>query len=560
MKVADTTRRLRPLEEVKENMGRKTLGVLVLLIAACGESRPPPPPPTVGIHEAALTGDLEAIRGHIAAGTDLDARDAYGSTPLFVAITFDRVAAARALIEGGADLSLRNSDGATALHIAAFFCREPIVEALLEGGADRHLRDNSGNTPLDAATAPFEDVRGIYDVFSEALAPLGVELDYERIRTTRPRIAALLEPSPKDLEDTSFAPLPADDWPVSTPEMEGLDPLLLAALYDDAVHLSNLYALLVVRNGKLIGEGYFNEGAVDRMNVVQSVTKSYVSALTGVALEHGCLTSVDQRMMEFFPELTAKIEDPRKNEITIRQLLQMRAGYPWEAREPPYFDRLFQQDDYHWVTHVADFALSADPGTRFGYSNLTSHVLAVILARACDADLRAWGQANLFSAIGAEVGDWSRDADGYNFGTFEISFTARDMARFGSLYLGRGEFRGERVLPAAWLDASFERYSDGMYDETWQNDSSHYLGPYFHDVGYGYQWWSATVGDHAFDFAWGHGGNLIILLHDLDMIVVTAADPQYERPEEEAWPYEGAVINLVGRFIRSLPGAPLQAS
>jgi hypothetical protein len=79
------------------------------------------------------------------------------------------------------------------------------------------------------------------------------------------------------------------------------------------------------------------------------------------------------------------------------------------------------------------------------------------------------------------------------------------------------------------------------------------LGRYFEDIGYGYQWWSATAGDHRFDYAAGHGGSLIVLLHDLDMIVVTTADPLYELPVDAGWAFEGAIVDLVGKFIESLP-------
>jgi hypothetical protein len=92
-----------------------------------------------------------------------------------------------------------------------------------------------------------------------------------------------------------------------------------------------------------------------------------------------------------------------------------------------------------------------------------------------------------------------------------------------------------------------------MYDNEWRDEASNYPGHYFRDIGYGYQWWSARVGDHQFDFARGHGGNLIILLHELDMIVVTTANPLYELPGEAGWNHEGAIINLVGKFIKSLP-------
>ena len=77
----------------------------------------------------------------------------------------------------------------------------------------------------------------------------------------------------------------------------------------------------------------------------------------------------------------------------------------------------------------------------------------------------------------------------------------------------------------------------------------------FRDIGYGYQWWSARVGDHHFNYASGHGGNYIILLDELDMLIVTTADPLYgsDFAGEGGWKYEGAINNLVGKFIKSLP-------
>lgn len=103
-----------------------------------------------------------------------------------------------------------------------------------------------------------------------------------------------------------------------------------------------------------------------------------------------------------------------------------------------------------------------------------------------------------------------------------IFVTARDMAKFGLLYLYHGEYEGNRVLPAAWVRESLQTYSERIHDNK--------LGLYLRDIGYGYQWWSARVGDHHLSFARGHGGQLIVLLYERDMIIVTTADP-LETPE-----------------------------
>ncbi len=119
-------------------------------------------------------------------------------------------------------------------------------------------------------------------------------------------------PSIKDLEAVDYTPLSRDDWKVSTPEEQGLDPMLVAELYYNAAKLETIYSLLVVKNGYLIAEDYFNEGSIDQKDRLQSVTKSYTSALVGIALEQGYLSSLDQKMLDFFPELAGQITDPRK--------------------------------------------------------------------------------------------------------------------------------------------------------------------------------------------------------------------------------------------------------
>lgn len=151
-------------------------------------------PPEVSIHEAAMKGDTLAIRQHIAAGTNLDEREpSGGSSALITASLFGKIEVARLLVEAGTDVNLQNNDGSTALHTAVFFCHPEIVKLLIESGADRSIRNNAGSTALVSVSGPFEQVKGIYDYFGQALGPLGLELDYDHLRETRPLIAKMLE-------------------------------------------------------------------------------------------------------------------------------------------------------------------------------------------------------------------------------------------------------------------------------------------------------------------------------------------------------------------------------
>lgn len=150
--------------------------------------------PGMDIHTATILGDVDVIKQHIAAGSDLNEQEpTMGSSPLISASVFGKTEVVRLLIEAGADVNLQNNEGSTALHSAAFLCRVDIVEMLLENGADKELLNNYGSTPLQSVLPPFEDVKFIYDQFSRDLGPLGFKLDYAYLEATRPKIAALLQ-------------------------------------------------------------------------------------------------------------------------------------------------------------------------------------------------------------------------------------------------------------------------------------------------------------------------------------------------------------------------------
>ncbi|UCD22619.1 MAG: serine hydrolase [Chloroflexota bacterium] len=350
-----------------------------------------------------------------------------------------------------------------------------------------------------------------------------------------------------DLLAVDYTPVTRDDWEVSTPEAQGLDPMLVAELYYNAAELETLYSLLVVKNGHLIAEDYFNDGSIDQKDRLQSVTKSYTSALVGIALEQGYLSSADQKMLDFFPEVADQITDKRKEQITIRDLLQMRSGYPWEETDPALWDGLLSG---HYPLLIEEFALTADPGTEFNYSNLSSNWLGIIVDRATGMNLKTYAEENLFLPLGVDVGEWGTDAEGQNNGCGDLHLTPRDATKFGLLYINDGVFEGNQVVPADWVHDSLQRYSEdinltGGFPANW--------GLSFHDIGYGYQWWSATVGEHNYDYAAGHGGQLIVLLDELDMVIVTTSYPFWLQHDAESWKHELAIMNLVAEFIKSLP-------
>ena len=504
--------------------------------------------PDIPLNVAVLTGNLDAVRQHIAAGTDLDEKDAYGSAPLTIAATFGKTEVAKALIEAGADLQVTDGQGSMPIHIAAFLGLPEIVKAFLETGADRYGRNADGATALDIALTPVDDDRHVLEDIATGLAPLGFQVDYDAVASGRAQAAEMLQSTRQERSGVDFAPTNRGAWTVATPEEARIDPDLLADLYLEAGHVRKLWGLLVVKDGRLVAEHYYGVGGIDHVDTRQSASKSILSALYGIGREKGCAPPLDARMIAFFPEMADKIEDQRKADITIGEMLKMRAGYPMEIRWPEYHDKMFFTDNWYWIPHLVDVPLMRDPGAGFGYSNLTSQLLGIVLQRACKTDLLSYARENLFGPIGAEIAKWTVGPDGYTWGPGEAFVTARDMAKFGQLYLDRGAWQGRQVVPADWVDASLTSYSK----DAWTRPK---LGRYFRDIGYGYQWWSARAGGHDFDFAWGHGGQLIVLLHDLDMVIVTVADPQIglDPIREPGWEDEQAVFNLVGQFVAALP-------
>lgn len=150
--------------------------------------------PSTNIHTSVISGNVEAIKLHIAAKSDLNQKETMGgSTPLISAALFGQTEIAKLLIDAGANINTQNNEGSTALITAAFFCRPEIVKMLLEKKADKSIKNKYGSTAYETVQLPFEDAKSIYDVLGSALSPLGLKLDYEYIKKTRPVIAAMLK-------------------------------------------------------------------------------------------------------------------------------------------------------------------------------------------------------------------------------------------------------------------------------------------------------------------------------------------------------------------------------
>jgi uncharacterized protein len=173
--------------------------VIIFLVAACtakevSNTETTTKAPDVDLHTAVISENMEAVKQHIAAGSDLNVRDPFGgSSPLISAAVFGKTEMAKVLIDAGVDLNFQNSDGSTALHTAAFFCRPEIVKLLLEKNVDRTIKNKYEATAYDNVALPFAQMKDAYDMMGNVLGPMGLKLDYAYIEKTRPEIAEMLK-------------------------------------------------------------------------------------------------------------------------------------------------------------------------------------------------------------------------------------------------------------------------------------------------------------------------------------------------------------------------------
>ena len=183
-----------------------TLFLAAVLSTACGQTSKNQEPnknevekttasvPKTDLQTAVISGDLETVKQHIAAGSDLNEKEPFnGSSPLITAATFGKTQIAQELVDAGADLTIKNNDGTTALHSAAFFCRVEIVQLLMDAKADKTILNNYGATPRQTVMGSFEDIKPIYEMMQQQLKPFGLELDLKEVEKTRPVIAMMLQ-------------------------------------------------------------------------------------------------------------------------------------------------------------------------------------------------------------------------------------------------------------------------------------------------------------------------------------------------------------------------------
>lgn len=314
-------------------------------------------------------------------------------------------------------------------------------------------------------------------------------------------------PTP-ELAAVRAAQWPTTGWPTAAPEEQGIDPHALRAAFDTVREGDfGINSLFVVRNGFLVAEEYFAPFQPDSAQHLFSATKSVISILIGMAIEDGYIRSVDQPVLDFFPEIAPDMLDERKRRMTIAHLLTMTAGLDWYEMAPYNGDSMRQMiASPDWMAFVLAQPVAHEPGAVFCYNSGASHLLSALLHAATGQSTLAYAEERLFAPLGIAGVSWRTDPQGVNIGGWGLSLTTRDMVKLGYLYLRQGEWDGVQLVPAAWVTAS----------TTWHATSAAPLDGW----GYGYQWWLIPDLPYRVFEARGLLGQHIVVIPDLDLVVV----------------------------------------
>jgi CubicO group peptidase (beta-lactamase class C family) len=288
------------------------------------------------------------------------------------------------------------------------------------------------------------------------------------------------------------------------------------------VDYSGLRAVLVTVDGRTVFKEYYNASPDDTFNTF-SVTKSVLSTLVGIAVGEGKL-DLDGTLAQLLPRQASSMAPPTSG-ATLRQLLSMTAGF----KEDSEFST-----SANWVEDIVTSAEVAAPGEAFVYSDGSAHLVSAILETATGESVLHYGRPRLFDPLGISTAPaltptfgtgnpadylragfaWPVDPQGHATGYSWLKLRPADLAKIGQLYLDRGTFGGREVVPSAWVNEATTNQSEAP-------------GRRFGGDGYGFMWWVRSAGDDPAYAALGFGGQMIEVIPNLRLVVVTAVDIDY---------------------------------
>jgi CubicO group peptidase (beta-lactamase class C family) len=308
------------------------------------------------------------------------------------------------------------------------------------------------------------------------------------------------------------APLPR-----STPEAQGISSAAIRDFVEAAdQQIHTLHSFMLVRHGQVIAECWWKPEAAEKRHVLWSLSKSFTSTAVGLAAAEGKL-SLDDPVLKFFPAETPADASENLKAMRVRDLLSMSGGHDTE----PKFDLAAGPSVKGFLAQPVTHA----PGTWFRYNTPGSYMLSAIVTKATGQRVLDFLTPRLFEPLGIENPEWGATAEGFNFGGYGLFVRTEDIAKFGQLYLQKGKWNGQQLLPEKWVEAATSKQVEN-------DQAPHAKNPDWAQ-GYGFQFWRCRHNAFRGD---GRDGQICLVMPEHDAVIaITAQTGQMQTELDLVW-------------------------
>jgi CubicO group peptidase (beta-lactamase class C family) len=303
-----------------------------------------------------------------------------------------------------------------------------------------------------------------------------------------------------------------DGWGIAEPGAVGIDGEALKDVYryvHDDDNIWQIRSLLVFRNGKFVAESYMKDNG-DRTDLRHfwSCTKQVIGILTGIAIDKGYISSVNDAISDYLPQAA---QHPEKSKITIENLLMMKSGIDYRNDGPKGQSMtLLREIPSNSLDYILGLSMYAVPGREFLYKDGDPHIMSAIIQQGTGKTTRDWAKEVLFDEIGITRLQWVAYKDGITHGGYGILTTPREFAKIGQLVLNGGVWDDKTIVSSSWIDEmTSSKVPPGETQVT--------------DITFGYFWWKDII--RNVDIMWGHGGQYVFINRSKNLIVVMTCEP-----------------------------------
>lgn len=289
--------------------------------------------------------------------------------------------------------------------------------------------------------------------------------------------------------------------PRSSPESQGVSSeQILKFLRAANERIDTMHSFMMLRNGKVIAEAWWSPESPEKPHVMWSLSKSFTSTAVGLAIQDGLL-SIDDPVVKYFPDSLPNDPSPELQTMRVRDLLTMSTGHDNEPKV---------RDKTDWIGEFLAHPVPKTPGAKFVYNTPATFMQSAIVQKVTGKTTLEYLKPRLFEPLGIEGPRWDTNPQGITLGGYGLFLKTEEVAKFGQLYLQKGKWNGEQLVPEEWITAATSKQvSNGTNpDSDWNQ-------------GYGFQFWRCRHNAYRGD---GKDGQFCIVMPEKDVVVVMTAN------------------------------------